>query len=85
MVHYGCISHACFPFWAAVDVAAAGIPDAREDHAIVMVRFAREILRNFARTTKDLEVMLGPDTGDLSLRIGIHSGPVTAVSSKDML
>jgi Adenylate and Guanylate cyclase catalytic domain len=28
--------------------------------------------------TKGLEVSLGPDTGDLSLRIGINSGPVTA-------
>lgn len=28
--------------------------------------------------TKSLEVTLGPDTGDLALRIGIHSGPVTA-------
>ena len=27
--------------------------------------------------TKDLEVVLGPDTGDLKLRIGMHSGPVT--------
>lgn len=29
------------------------------------------------RLTKSLEVTLGPDTADLSLRIGIHSGPVT--------
>ena len=28
--------------------------------------------------TKELEVKLGPDTGDLAVRIGIHSGPVTA-------
>jgi class 3 adenylate cyclase len=27
---------------------------------------------------KELEVKLGPDTGDLSLRISIHSGPITA-------
>lgn len=27
---------------------------------------------------KRLEVNLGPDTGDLGLRIGLHSGPVTA-------
>ena len=30
------------------------------------------------KVTKELEVTLGPDTGDLSLRIGLHSGPVTA-------
>ena len=28
--------------------------------------------------TRSLEVSLGPDTGDLSVRVGIHSGPVTA-------
>jgi Adenylate and Guanylate cyclase catalytic domain len=28
--------------------------------------------------TRSLEVSLGPDTGDLSMRMGIHSGPVTA-------
>ena len=27
---------------------------------------------------KELEVTLGPDTADLSMRIGLHSGPVTA-------
>lgn len=27
---------------------------------------------------KKLEVHLGPDTGDLNLRAGFHSGPVTA-------
>jgi class 3 adenylate cyclase len=27
---------------------------------------------------KKLEVTLGPDTGDLSMRMGMHSGPVTA-------
>jgi len=26
----------------------------------------------------DLESSLGPDTADLTIRIGIHSGPVTA-------
>ena len=29
-------------------------------------------------TTKELELRLGPETGDLGLRIGVHSGPVTA-------
>ena len=28
--------------------------------------------------TRKLEVHLGPDTGDLQLRAGLHSGPVTA-------
>lgn len=30
------------------------------------------------QVTRNLEVTLGPDTGDLSMRFGLHSGPVTA-------
>eukprot|EP00538_Stauroneis_constricta_P012653 CAMPEP_0119570456 /NCGR_PEP_ID=MMETSP1352-20130426/43621_1 /TAXON_ID=265584 /ORGANISM="Stauroneis constricta, Strain CCMP1120" /LENGTH=1121 /DNA_ID=CAMNT_0007620125 /DNA_START=581 /DNA_END=3943 /DNA_ORIENTATION=- len=59
-------------------VAATGIPDARKDHAVVMVRFAKDILTRTLVLTKELEVTHGPDTADLSLRIGINSGPVTA-------
>jgi class 3 adenylate cyclase len=28
--------------------------------------------------TRELEITLGPETGDLSMRFGLHSGPVTA-------
>jgi class 3 adenylate cyclase len=59
-------------------VAVVGLPDPRPDHPIVMARFARECLTKMNQLTKKLEVQLGPDTGDLSMRIGIHSGPVTA-------
>ena len=43
-----------------------------------MVRFAFDIMARMSDLVKDLEVVLGPDTDDLNLRIGIHSGPVTA-------
>ena len=59
-------------------VAAAGIPDYRKDHAAAMVRFAGDIMSKMSKLVKRLEITLGPDTGDLSLRIGIHSGPITA-------
>jgi len=59
-------------------VAAAGIPEYREDHATVLVRFAGTIMNVMSKLMKELEVTLGPDTGDLTLRIGLHSGPVTA-------
>ena len=55
-----------------------GLPDPRDDHAIVMARFAKDCLYKMNYLTKQLEVALGPDTGDLSMRIGLHSGPVTA-------
>jgi len=43
-----------------------------------MARFARDCLHSFGRLVKELEVTLGPDTAELGVRIGLHSGPVTA-------
>jgi len=59
-------------------VAVTGLPDPRKDHAILMARFSRECLHKMHVLTKKLEITLGPDTGDLSMRFGLHSGPVTA-------
>ena len=58
-------------------VAASGIPEARDDHAIVMAKFARDCLYKMKILTKSLEVKLGPDTSALAFRVGLHSGPVT--------
>jgi 3'5'-cyclic nucleotide phosphodiesterase/Adenylate and Guanylate cyclase catalytic domain len=43
-----------------------------------MARFAYECLKRMASLTKQLETSLGPSTGDLQGRCGLHSGPVTA-------
>jgi class 3 adenylate cyclase len=59
-------------------VAVAGLPTQRKDHAIVMTRFARMCLSKMEQRVKELEVSLGPSTGDLRARCGLHSGPVTA-------
>eukprot|EP00522_Entomoneis_paludosa_P013724 CAMPEP_0172441438 /NCGR_PEP_ID=MMETSP1065-20121228/1982_1 /TAXON_ID=265537 /ORGANISM="Amphiprora paludosa, Strain CCMP125" /LENGTH=1154 /DNA_ID=CAMNT_0013190803 /DNA_START=176 /DNA_END=3640 /DNA_ORIENTATION=+ len=59
-------------------VAVAGLPEPRKDHAIVMARFARDCLMQFTSTVKAMVVELGPDTEELGVRIGLHSGPVTA-------
>mmetsp|Transcript_10346 Transcript_10346/g.22776 ORF Transcript_10346/g.22776 Transcript_10346/m.22776 type:complete len:1195 (-) Transcript_10346:89-3673(-) len=59
-------------------VAVCGLPDPRNDHAVVMARFARACLKRMQELVHKLEVMLGPDTADLNMRIGLHSGPVTA-------
>ncbi|CAB9520029.1 Receptor-type guanylate cyclase gcy [Seminavis robusta] len=59
-------------------VAASGMPDQRKDHAVAICRFARDIQRRTLSLVKTLEKSLGPDTADLDIRIGIHSGPVTA-------
>ncbi|CAB9521868.1 Receptor-type guanylate cyclase gcy [Seminavis robusta] len=59
-------------------VAAAGVPDPRNDHPVIMARFARACMMKMKTVTQKLEVTLGPDTGDLSLRVGLHSGQCTA-------
>jgi class 3 adenylate cyclase len=59
-------------------VAVTGLPEPQPDHAVIMARFAKDALARMRTLTKELEVSLGPDTGDLGIRIGLHSGPVTA-------
>jgi class 3 adenylate cyclase len=58
-------------------VAVCGIPEYRKDHALLMTRFAHKCLEQMSIVTKDLERYLGPSTGDLQVRVGLHSGPVT--------
>lgn len=50
----------------------------REDHAVVMVRFASDCLNKMRELTQELELELGPGTAELTMRFGLHSGPVTA-------
>lgn len=42
-----------------------------------MARFARDCLEKMGELVHQLEITLGPDTGDLCMRFGLHSGPVT--------
>ncbi|CAB9524421.1 Receptor-type guanylate cyclase gcy [Seminavis robusta] len=59
-------------------LAVAGLPHYRHDHAELIVKYAYRCLKAMTMITRKLEVTLGPDTGDLRARVGIHSGPVTA-------
>lgn len=59
-------------------VAVSGLPDPNPQHHLAMARFARDCLTTFECLTQELERELGPGTSDLGLRIGLHSGPVTA-------
>ena len=43
-----------------------------------MARFARACRTTFVQLAKQLEEVLGPDTAELGIRIGLHSGPITA-------
>jgi class 3 adenylate cyclase len=59
-------------------VAVAGLPNPRKDHAVIMARFAVDCLGRFHKLVKMLERTLGPDTGELGIRMGMHSGQVVA-------
>lgn len=59
-------------------VAVTGIPDAKEDHALVLCRFARNCMDLMQELKGPLAEELGSDTKALELRLGIHSGSVVA-------
>ena len=50
----------------------------KNDHTVAAARYARDIMAEWSDLVTKLEVSLGPDTADLKVRIGIHSGQVTA-------
>eukprot|EP00980_Cylindrotheca_fusiformis_P028130 scaffold22583_cov106-Cylindrotheca_fusiformis.AAC.1 len=53
-------------------VSAVGLPEPVDKHAVVACKFARACKTKMKEVTLKLEVSLGPDTGDLDLRTGIH-------------
>jgi class 3 adenylate cyclase len=59
-------------------VAVVGLPEPRKNHAVVMVRFAIDMLQKADQLMQNMAISLGPDTVDLSIRIGLNSGPTTA-------
>ena len=60
-----------------IDVAVTGLPEPQDDHAIIMAKFAKDCLQKMHEVTGALELRLGPDTTDLSMRFGMNSGQVT--------
>lgn len=58
-------------------MCATGLPDPQKDHAVRMVRFARDCLFKLTLVLSDLVDDLGEDTTQLRIRVGIHSGPTT--------
>ena len=59
-------------------MAVTGLPTPDERHAVIMVKFAMDCRNKMQEVTRQLEAVLGPDTGSLALRVGVHSGPTTA-------
>ena len=70
----------CDCFYASADcyVAVTGLPTPEVRHAVIMVKFAMDCRYKMGEITRQLEATLGPDTGSLALRVGLHSGPTTA-------
>ena len=61
------------------DVAVTGLPKAQPDHVLIMTRFAQQCMKNFQDLASgELADRLGDECRELQLRVGIHSGPVTA-------
>jgi class 3 adenylate cyclase len=59
-------------------MAVTGLPNPDEQHAVHMSRFAYQCLIGMKELTRELEAILGPGTSELALRVGLHSGAVTA-------
>jgi len=59
-------------------VCVTGIPHAQTFHAVILARFAARCLTDMSYVCHKLAGLLGEDTATLGLRVGIHSGPVTA-------
>jgi class 3 adenylate cyclase len=59
-------------------VAVTGLPEPRKDHAEATSRFALKCITKSKIIFNELIPKLGPDTANLNMRFGLHSGPVTA-------
>jgi hypothetical protein len=56
-------------------VAVTGIPVRRDDHAIIMAKFARDILNTMSQQLGTLVPILGSTTASLAMRVGKSIGP----------
>jgi class 3 adenylate cyclase len=59
-------------------VAVTGLPNAQKHHAAILARFASECMTALSQVTREISDRLGKETLDMKMRIGLHSGSVTA-------
>jgi hypothetical protein len=55
-----------------------GLPEPQPDHAVILAKFATQCLTQIGPVLHGLVDKLGPEVADLSMRVGLNSGPVTA-------
>lgn len=58
-------------------MACTGLPQPQPDHAVRMAKFAMECVVTMSKLKGRLVNKLGEEAGDLSIRVGLASGPVT--------
>ena len=51
-------------------VAVTGVPEPRKDHAVIMAKFARDMLEALEEELLKLELVLGKETSNLAMRVG---------------
>ncbi|CAB9521492.1 Receptor-type guanylate cyclase gcy [Seminavis robusta] len=59
-------------------LCVTGLPSPQVLHAVIMSRFSARCLVEMTQVCNKLVALLGEETATLGLRIGLHSGPVTA-------
>ena len=60
-------------------LAVAGLPHPQPDHSVLVVKFARDCMVQMQSLVQNqLAERLGTDTSYLQLRVGLHTGSVTA-------
>jgi class 3 adenylate cyclase len=59
-------------------MAVTDIPAPQDDHTVRMTKFARVCRFRVTALLARLEVTLDPDTSDLTMPFGLHSGHITA-------
>ena len=59
-------------------VAVTGLPKPQSNHAVLMAMFGKDCRNKLQEVTRELASELGSDTENLTIRVGLHSGPTTA-------
>ena len=77
MLRHACLYTDALLFFSCSYVAVTGLPDPQPDHAVIMVKFARDCYAILNKLLSSLVESLGQDVMNLNFRVGLHSGAIT--------